>query len=92
MINELEFEKIVDGIYEERETIFRHNPIGTEEETLLWMLMSVLIGYLSLSEQETPCFPGAPTADTYRQAILFILQGRGDFDAEKYLDKLVEKK
>ena len=91
-ISEAEFEKIVDGIYEERETIFRHNPIGTEEETLLWMLIGVLIGYLSLSEQETPCFPGAPTADSYRQAILFVLQGRADFDAQKYLDKLIEKK
>jgi hypothetical protein len=91
-ITEKEFEHICSQINEEREAIFRHNPIGTEEETLLWMLMSVLIGYLSLSEQETPCFPGAPTADTYRQAILFILQGRGDFEAEKYLDKLIKKK
>lgn len=91
-ISEAEFKRIVNNIYVERETIFRHNPIGTEGETLLWMLMSVLISYLSLSEQETPCFPGAPTADTYRQAILFILQGRADFDAQKYLDKLVEMK
>lgn len=91
-ISQKEFERICSQIYEEREVIYKHNPIGTREETLLWMLMSVLISYLSLPEQETPCFPGAPTAETYRQAILFILQDRADFDAEKYLDKLSEKK
>lgn len=91
-ISEAEFAQIVKGIYEEREAIFRHNPIGTEEETLLWMLLSVLISYLSLSEQETPCFPGAPTAETYRQAILFVLDGRADFNAEKYLEKFGKKK
>lgn len=87
-ISEAEFKRIVDDILDESEVIYKHNPIGTREETLLWMLMSVLISYLSLSELETPCFPGAPTAETYRQAILFILQGRADFEAQQYLDKL----
>lgn len=90
-ISENEFRKIADGIYDERETIFRHNPIGTKEETLLWMLMSVLISYLSLSEQETPCFPGAPIAETYRKAILFVLRGRADFEPEIYLDEFIQK-
>ena len=91
-ISEKEFARICDGIYEDRESIHRHNPIGAREETLLWMLLSVLVGYLSLSETETPCFTGKPTAETYRQAILFVLRERKtvDFDAEKYLVKLVE--
>jgi hypothetical protein len=91
-INEDEFARICRGISEDRAAICRHNPIGTEEETLLWMLLSVLVSYLSLSEIETPCFTGKPTADTYRQAILFVLRDRkaGDFDAEKYLVKLSE--
>lgn len=92
-ISEKEFARLCAGIYEDRETIHRHNPIGTLEETLLWMLLSVLISYLSLSEIETPCFTsGKPTAETYRQAILFVLRERkiGDFDAEKYLVKLSE--
>ena len=90
-ISEIEFRRIVDGIYDEREIIYKHNPIGTREETLLWMLMSVLISYLSLSEQETPCFPGAPTAETYREAILFVLRGRADeFEPEIYLDEFIE--
>ncbi len=89
-ISEAEFKRIVDGIYDEQEVIFRHNPIGTREETLLWMLMSVLISYLSLSEQETPCFPGAPTAETYREAILFVLRGRADFEPETYLDEFIK--
>ena len=90
-ISEKEFARICEGIYEDREVIRRHNPIGTREETLLWMLLSILISYLSLSEIEIPCFTGMPTAETYRQAILFILQDRriDDFAAEKYLDKLV---
>jgi hypothetical protein len=91
-ISEKEFARICAGIYEDREIIFRHNPIGTREETLLWMLLSVLLSYLSLSEIETPCFNGKPTAETYRQAILFVLRDRKmqDFEAEKYLVKLSE--
>jgi hypothetical protein len=92
-ISEREFARICEEIDEDRESIFRHNPIGTREETLLWMLLSILISYLSLSEIETPCFTGVPTAETYRQAILFILKDRKveDFDAENYLDKLIEE-
>jgi hypothetical protein len=91
-ISEKEFARICAGIYEDRESIFRHNPIGTREETLLWMLLSVLLSYLSLSEIETPCFNGKPTAETYRQAILFVLRDRKteNFDAEEYLVKLSE--
>ena len=90
-ISEREFARICDGIYEDRETICRHNPIGTSEEILLWMLLGCLISYLNLTEIETPCFTGIPTADVYRTAILFVLENRkvGDFDAETYLDKLI---
>lgn len=90
-ISEQEFARICRGIYEDRDSILKHNPIGTRDETLLWMLLSILISYLSLSEIETPCFTGMPTAETYRQAILFVLRDRrdGDFDAEVYLDKLL---
>lgn len=91
-ISETEFAGICRGIYEDRESICRHNPIGACDETLLWMLLSVLISYLSLSEIETPCFNGKPTAETYRQAILFVLRDRKtpDFDAEKYLAQLLD--
>ncbi|HEX8248095.1 MAG TPA: hypothetical protein VF599_07985 [Pyrinomonadaceae bacterium] len=91
-ISEKEFAGICAGIYEDRASICRHNPLGTSEETLFWMLLSVLVSYLSLSEIETPCFNGKPTAETYRQAILFILRDRKteDFEAEKYLVKLSE--
>ena len=91
-ISETEFARICAGIYEDRESIHRHNPIGTRDETLLWMLLSVLVSYLSLSEIETPCFNGKPTAETYRQAILFVLRDRKteDFNAEEYLVKLSE--
>jgi hypothetical protein len=91
-ISEEEFVRICAGIREDGESIHRHNPLGTREETLLWMLLSVLVSYLSLSEIETPCFTGKPTADTYRQAILFVLSDRKteDFDAEKYLVQLSE--
>ena len=82
-ITEQEFSRICRGIYEDRETILKHNPIGTREETLLWMLLGILISYLSLSEIETPCFTGMPSVETYRQAILFILKNRKteEFDA-----------
>jgi hypothetical protein len=89
-ISSAEFERIVDGILADRESIVRHNPIGTREESLLWMLMSSLVVYLSLNELETPCFTGRPDAKTYREAIEFILRGRksDEFDVIALLDKL----
>jgi len=89
-ISEIEFERICAGILNDRESIIRHNPIGTPEEILLWMLLSCLISYLSLGEMETPCFSGKPDAPTYREAILFVLRDRVDvkFDPLPYLDRL----
>lgn len=89
-ISESEFERIVRGIVEDRETIIKHNPIGTREEILLWMLLSCLASYLSLTDLESPCFTGKPDAATYRQAILFVLTDRkeDDFDAESILDRI----
>lgn len=89
-IGEQEFARLCEGIYEDREAICRHNPIGTREETLLWMLVCCLISYLSLAEIETPCFTGTPDRETYRNAINFILQDRKreDFEVETYLSQL----
>lgn len=91
-ISENEFARICRGVYEDRQSIRQHNPIGAPEEILLWMLLGCLIGYLSLSEIETPCFSGKPDAATYRNAILFVLKNRTteDFDAEIYLQKFTE--
>jgi hypothetical protein len=90
-ISEAEFARIVNGIREDRESIIKHNPLGTDEEILLWMLLAVLSSYLNLSEQETPCFTGKPDANTYREAIRFVMRERmsGElFDPETYLAKL----
>ena len=91
-ISEAEFARICRGIYEDRASIYKHNPLGTQAETLLWMLLSALVVYLSLSEIETPCFNGMPNLETYREAILFVLSDKMDlpFDAEKYLNELVK--
>lgn len=90
-ISEEEFARLCEGIYEDGDTIYKHNPIGTREETLLWMLLSILISYLSLSEQEIPCFTGVPTAETYRTAISFVLRNNMNpsFDEEEYLTRLI---
>lgn len=92
-ISEQEFAKICRGIDEDREIIIKHNPLGTREEILLWMLMSCLHSYLSLSDLETPCFNGKPNAETYKDAILFILKNRKteDFDEEIYLLDLTKE-
>jgi hypothetical protein len=92
-ITEQEFVRLCSGISEDSEKICKHNPIGTREEILLWMLLSVLISYLSLSEIEVPCFVGKPTEKTYRDAILRVLQTRKEnaFDADKYLNQLLRK-
>lgn len=91
-ISEREFARICEGIYEDREIIRKHNPIGTPDEILLWMLLSCLVSYLNLTDIETPCFTGKPDAETYREAILFILKARKepDFEADSYLKKLTE--
>ncbi|HUR97496.1 MAG TPA: hypothetical protein VMZ26_05440 [Pyrinomonadaceae bacterium] len=92
-ISESEFRRIADGIFDDRELIIKHNPIGTREETLLWMLLSCLVAYLSLSDSDTPCFTGRPDAATYRDAIRFILRDRrtDDFDVEPGLAKLSQE-
>lgn len=92
-ISETEFARIIDGIIEDRESIIKHNPLGPSDEILLWMLLSCLNSYLSLSEKEMPCFNGVPDEKTYREAILFVLQNRreSEFDPQPYLDKLSEK-
>lgn len=91
-ISEAEFARIVEGIKEDRESIIKHNPLGTDEEILLWMLLSCLSAYLSLSEIETPCFTGTPDAGTYRDAIAFVLRDRrsGDFEIDAYLASLYD--
>ena len=92
-ISETRFAEICDGIRADRALIIKHNPIGPEEEILLWMLLSVLISYLSLSDQETPCFTGVPDAKTYRDAIIFVLNGRSEdsFAAEPHIDRMLGK-
>lgn len=92
-ISEKELERICDGIGDDRDEIIKHNPIGSDDEILLWMLLSCLNSYLSLSDQEVPCFTGRPDAGTFREAILFVLRGRaeGDFDPGPYIDKLLSK-
>ncbi len=92
-ISENEFAKICRGLSDDRAAILKHNPIGTESETLLWMLMSVLISYLSLEENEIPCFPGKTGAEMYHNAIIFILEKRKDsyFDEKKYLNELTNR-
>ena len=92
-ITEKEFAQICRGIHKERKIICKHNPVGTPEEILLWMLLNCLICYLSLSEIETPCFNGMPTAQTYRDAIHFVLKDKmdEDFNIENYLHELVKK-
>ena len=90
-ISEAEFARLCNGIYEDRESIIKHNPLGTRDEILLWMLLSCLVTYLSLDEIETPCFTGKPDADTYKKAIVFVLADRkiNDFAVEAYLGKLI---
>ena len=87
VISEAEFARICNGIAEDRKTIIKHNPLGSDEEILLWMLTSCLVSYLNLSDIETPCFTGRPDAETYRNAIDFVLKDRrsDDFDVEQYL-------
>lgn len=92
-ISELEFARICGGIYEDRESIIKHNPIGPPDEILLWMLLSCLISYLNLSDVETPCFNNKPDSDTYRNAIHFVLNERkaDTFDVNRYLSKLTNR-
>lgn len=89
-ITEAQFARIVNGIIEDRESIIKHNPVGTDEEILLWMLLACLTNFLSLSDNETPCFTGKPDARTYRDAIVFVLNGRkeSEFDESKYIEHL----
>lgn len=92
-IGEARFAEICEGIRKDKETIIKHNPLGTDDEILLWMLLSCLVTFLSLTEMETPCFTGKPDAETYREAIRFILNGRKEspFDPEAHIDRMLAK-
>ena len=87
-ISESEFARICEGIRIDREKIIANNPIGTDTEVILWMLLGVLVSFLNLSELETPCFTGRPDEKTYRDAINFVLTNRkrADFDVDKYIE------
>ena len=90
-ISEAKFSQIADGIRADREVIVKHNPIGTEDEILLWMLLSCLVAFLSLEDADTPCFTGRPNAETYRNAIDYVLRTRraGDFDPQPHIDRML---
>ena len=90
-ISESKFGEICDGIRTDRELIIKHNPIGPDDEVLLWMLLSCLVSFLSLEENETPCFTGRPDADTYRNAVNFVLVDRRteDFDPKPHIDRML---
>ena len=89
LITEAEFERLCRQISEDRDVIIRSNPIGSDEEILLWMLLGTLVSYLSLTENESPCFNGRPDAQTYREAIRFVLRGRmTEFDPRPMIDSL----
>lgn len=90
-ISETRFAEICSGIRDDRAAIIKHNPIGTDDEVLLWMLLSCLVTYLSLSDEQAPCFTGRPDAKTYRDAILFVLKGRCEngFDPEPHVDRML---
>lgn len=92
-ISETRFAEICDGILSDRALIVKYNPIGTEDEILLWMLLSCLISFLSLTDQETPCFTGVPDANTYRDAILYVLKDRAEegFAPEPHIDRMLGK-
>lgn len=93
VISEDEFERICRGIRDDRESIIRHNPIGTDEEILLWMLLSCMVSYLDLADIETPCFKGKPDAEQYRNAIDMIVTPRrvGRFNVRFHLDLMLKK-
>ena len=90
-ISETEFEKICEGIRGDRDIIIRNNPVGTDNEILLWMLLGVLASFLDLGEIETPCLTGIPDEKTYRDAVDFVLKGRmkPEFDPSRYIDRAI---
>ena len=92
-ITKSEFEQLCEEIRKDREKIITHNPIGTREETLLWMLLSVLISYLSIEANEAPCFTGVPDSTTYKNAIDFVLAVRkaSDFETGPIIERMLGK-
>ena len=92
-ISESEFARLAEGVGDDADTIFRHNPIGTRPETLLWMLVGVLTMYLDLSDAEMPCFPNTPTAETYAEAVRYVVRRYAvrPFDPEPYIGKMIKQ-
>lgn len=49
--------------------------------------------YLNLDDAEMPCFPNAPTAETYLESIKYIVRRHAlePFNADVYLTELLTK-
>lgn len=92
-ISETEFARICAGLKGDRETIIRHNPVGSDKEILLWMLLGCLNSYLDLDDNEVPCFPGRPDERSYRDAIQYVIKGRAiaEFDPLPYIEELCKE-
>ncbi|MEO8648557.1 MAG: hypothetical protein ABI539_05265 [Acidobacteriota bacterium] len=92
-ISEAEFVRICQGVRDDREAIVKHNPIGSRDEILFWMVLMCLVSYLNLSDIDTPCFTGRPDAKTYRKAIEYVIRNRwsAPFEVAPHLEDLISK-
>lgn len=71
--------------------IIRHNPVGTDEEILLWMLLSCMVSYLNIEDVDTPCFTSKPDAEQYRNAIIYVVGPRKteNFEIGPHIDAML---
>ncbi len=92
-ISEMEFKRLCDDIYADRQQVYAFNPNVSRREALLWMLLGCLVSLLSIPILEQPSVYGGASADPYGDAVCEVLKNHTQpaFDPRSYLLELSER-
>ena len=93
LISELEFARLCDELYADRQQLYEFNPNAGRRDVLLWMLTGCLISLLSVPVEELSRLDNDSSSDPYADAISQLLENRMQprFDPRAHLARLSGK-
>jgi hypothetical protein len=92
-ISEPEFKKLLDDIYEDRQTFQTLLPGFSQRDAILWMLLGSLISLLSVPPERQPKLDDYVGDDPFAAAIKELIHQYGSpvFDSDVYVAELSER-
>jgi hypothetical protein len=92
-ISEAEFKKLLDNIYQERETLQTLLPGFSQRDAILWLLLGSLIALLSVPPDQQPKLDDYAGDDPFGTAIKELIRKHGSpaFDSDVYVAELSER-